>query len=323
MALIGGYEKMNLRDIIEVESGVSFTRTSNHDGGEWHSACPWCGGEDRFMVWAESDMPSYLCRRCERSGDAYQFLKEYCHMTHKEIMQYLHRDDKPKVRAPKPAPEAPNFTSAVAFNSANKDTYRKAVLEMRYDQSGQDWFKSFGIDWNFWGIGSDNRGWLIPHWFTAPDGSKFLKAIKLRFRYPTKIKYINFPGGKSSGVFNDHLVNAPDGSRKVSDDKPLIIVEAEKDAMLLCELGYDTIAYTPEKTWDYYLPVIVGNRKVLVWADNDMPGKDRAQRVAKAIKRDVKIVSLSDEKQPTDLVKRLGMKDSILYITELVESWLM
>jgi len=38
-------------------------------GGEWAGPCPWCGGNDRFRLWPNSDHPRYWCRGCDRRGD--------------------------------------------------------------------------------------------------------------------------------------------------------------------------------------------------------------------------------------------------------------
>ncbi len=41
----------------------------------YHSACPWCGGKDRFTIWGEENR--YWCRQCQRSGDTIQFLRDF------------------------------------------------------------------------------------------------------------------------------------------------------------------------------------------------------------------------------------------------------
>jgi hypothetical protein len=53
-------------------------------GGEWHSPCPVCGGNDRFHVWPNQDggetaqragVPgTWWCRSCDRGGDAIELL---------------------------------------------------------------------------------------------------------------------------------------------------------------------------------------------------------------------------------------------------------
>jgi hypothetical protein len=37
---------------------------------EYHGACLWCGGDDRFVVWTERDFPSWrwMCRQCSPDG---------------------------------------------------------------------------------------------------------------------------------------------------------------------------------------------------------------------------------------------------------------
>jgi hypothetical protein len=54
-------------------------------GGEWHSPCPVCGGEDRFHVWPNQNggetaqragvSGTWWCRACDQTGDVIEFLK--------------------------------------------------------------------------------------------------------------------------------------------------------------------------------------------------------------------------------------------------------
>jgi hypothetical protein len=60
-------------------------RVSSAKGGEWHSPCPVCGGNDRFHVWPSQDGGStaqragvpgtFWCRKCEAAGDVIDLLK--------------------------------------------------------------------------------------------------------------------------------------------------------------------------------------------------------------------------------------------------------
>lgn len=58
---------------------------------EYHSNCPWCGGEDRFITRPETGQYSCAIRAsgCGRHGDALDFLKNYCNMTHSEACEVL------------------------------------------------------------------------------------------------------------------------------------------------------------------------------------------------------------------------------------------
>jgi hypothetical protein len=42
---------------------------------EWAGPCPGCGGTDRFMVWTHRN--AWHCRRCEKTGDALEFLRAF------------------------------------------------------------------------------------------------------------------------------------------------------------------------------------------------------------------------------------------------------
>ena len=62
------------------ESGVEPKRVSSSGGGEYHSACPKCGGHDRFFFQPNYKMKNclgrYGCRQCEIKGDTIQFCRD-------------------------------------------------------------------------------------------------------------------------------------------------------------------------------------------------------------------------------------------------------
>lgn len=62
---------------------------------EYHSNCPWCGGKDRFITRPETGQYSCAIRAsgCGRSGDAIDFLMEYCQMERWEAVQDLGLED--------------------------------------------------------------------------------------------------------------------------------------------------------------------------------------------------------------------------------------
>lgn len=50
---------------------------SSRGGSEYHGPCPFCGGDDRFIVWPEQgNTGRYWCRQCNRKGDTIQFLRD-------------------------------------------------------------------------------------------------------------------------------------------------------------------------------------------------------------------------------------------------------
>lgn len=87
------------------EKGIEPKRVSNHKGGEYHSPCPGCGGDDRFHVWQEQNNGegSYWCRQCEKTGDAIQFLRDFDGLSFKEACERLGKplSQSPRYQTPK------------------------------------------------------------------------------------------------------------------------------------------------------------------------------------------------------------------------------
>lgn len=59
-----------------ISMDVDLTKTAGTKGGEYHGACPFCGGRDRLAVWPNAAKPGWWCRQCEKGGDAIQYLRE-------------------------------------------------------------------------------------------------------------------------------------------------------------------------------------------------------------------------------------------------------
>jgi DNA primase len=66
---------------------VKLKKVAQSHGGEYAGACPWCGGGDkrnvdRFRVWPAEGR--YWCRRCGRSGDEIQYLRERYDLSYRD-----------------------------------------------------------------------------------------------------------------------------------------------------------------------------------------------------------------------------------------------
>lgn len=63
------------------EKGLTPKRVATTQGGEYHSACPACGGTDRFILQPSKQMKNcvgyYFCRQCGIHGDSIQFAREF------------------------------------------------------------------------------------------------------------------------------------------------------------------------------------------------------------------------------------------------------
>ena len=107
---------MNVLDLL-IGSGISSKKAASTKGGEYHSACPGCGGNDRFHVWPQQNdgSGSYWCRGCGKSGDNIQFLIDFEGLTYPEACRQLEIEpQKTYLKAPrmpqKARPQAERFT---------------------------------------------------------------------------------------------------------------------------------------------------------------------------------------------------------------------
>ena len=79
---------MNIYDECESD-GIVFKKNSSTHGGVYCSECPFCGGDDRFVIWPnEKNGGRYWCRKCERKGDLIQYLRDFREMTFIDACDY-------------------------------------------------------------------------------------------------------------------------------------------------------------------------------------------------------------------------------------------
>src|ERR1700679_2238836 len=73
------------------QTGIHPKWVASTAGGEYHSACPACGGTDRFYIQPHRPMSKcdgyYSCRQCGSSGDAIQFARQFLNLSFQEAAQ--------------------------------------------------------------------------------------------------------------------------------------------------------------------------------------------------------------------------------------------
>ena len=87
-------------------------QASGAKGGEWHSPCPVCGGDDRFHIWPRQDggatcqragVPgTFWCRKCQAAGDIIDLLKFVDGLDYKAACQELRIEFTGASRASRP-----------------------------------------------------------------------------------------------------------------------------------------------------------------------------------------------------------------------------
>jgi len=82
----------DVKSLIERYASIDVvSKATVHGVLEYHSNCPFCGGTDRFITRPETGQFTCATRSsgCGKHGDAYDFLKLYCNMSHSEALETL------------------------------------------------------------------------------------------------------------------------------------------------------------------------------------------------------------------------------------------
>lgn len=231
------------------EIGLDPKKTSSNRGGEFHSACPLCGGNDRFMLWPAQGR--YWCRQCNASGDAIQFCRDFLHMSFPEARMRV-GDSSPKdfdtaPREPFFAPPPSWMVKAEEFvQGGHQRLLADKVLQSQILQERGLTLASirrYRLGWNpvdsmspreHWGLGKkmenghEKKLWL-------PQGSVIpiykndsLCRIKIRKSHWKEGdlygKYYQVPGSSNAmGIFGDPAHDVA------------VVVEAEYDAALVAQ----------------------------------------------------------------------------------------
>ncbi len=83
---------MTIPDLLQ-QGGITAKKVSSTNGGEYASPCPGCGGHDRFRSWPEQgDGGGWWCRRCGKSGDIIEYLKQFRGLKYLEALTFLGRE---------------------------------------------------------------------------------------------------------------------------------------------------------------------------------------------------------------------------------------
>jgi len=83
---------MNLIELAQ-QAGINPKWAAGTAGGEYHSSCPICGGDDRFYIQPFRKMKkcsgTFRCRQCGVYGDAIQFACMFLNYSYQEALQVV------------------------------------------------------------------------------------------------------------------------------------------------------------------------------------------------------------------------------------------
>ena len=99
---------------------------------EYASPCPGCGGDDRFVIFSDSDR--YWCRQCGASGDSIQYLRDFHRMNFRDATVAVGK------LVPKTVLQKPNRMSYVKkdVDAVARKTVQPSIWRKRMDDLS-DW----------------------------------------------------------------------------------------------------------------------------------------------------------------------------------------
>ena len=250
---------MNLLEIVE-EKGLLFQRASSTKGGEFHSPCPNCGGDNRFMFWPKDDQ--YWCRQCNVKGDSIQFCRDFLGLDYRSAClksgieaktSFSNRTARTSLYSPERVCLPPNIWQKKAREFVLKshfDLLNDSVgLHLLYDRGFSiETIKSFSLGWNpqdeflflsEWGLpqiikenGQEKKLWLPKGILIPTVNETAMVKLKIRrccWKEGDKLpKYVEISGSmKCPSFYGSHL------------NKPIIIIESELDAILTQQFASD------------------------------------------------------------------------------------
>ncbi|NNF97960.1 MAG: helicase [Desulfobacteraceae bacterium] len=295
---------MNVLELLKAETGIHAKHVSTTKGGEYHSPCPGCGGDDRFHVWPEQNngRGSYWCRGCGKTGDDIQYLMDFQGLGFQDACIRLDRDipSYTDIRAPKEIKKRPTWTPHTNQDPGQTWLERaKAFAEwankhLQKNKNQIDYLATRGITpdtiarhqlgWNpenyyrprsAWALaditkenGKKKKLW-IPQGLVIPThapASSGDRVIRLRIRRPEgQPRYYAIPGSNMAPMII--------GPQK----KALVIVESELDAILTAQdagelVGVIAMGSSSAKPDHTANRIITAAKAILVALDFDTAG---------------------------------------------------
>lgn len=298
---------MTLLDLLSSD-GFDLKRKAAISGGEYAGPCPWCGGDDRFVVWP--DHPKYKggrywCRQCHKSGDIMQYLKELRGMDYRAACKFL--GEQPKFRSHSIASLRQAKTPIFPREFISPDTVwqKKAAAFLEGCQScllsnegegvraflhgkglNDETIKRSGIGWNPTSIFFDRQSWGLsqevndhgrPRKLWIPEGLVIPcfengKVVRLRIRCSDQRdgrRYILVSGSSNQPMVWNLI--------KMS----IIIVESELDGLLLWQetgdlIGVVALGSAQAKPDNKTHEALIKAEKILIALDVDDAGAKAA-----------------------------------------------
>ena len=135
---------MQIHELMQAYDG-QLKKQETTNGVEYTGVCPWCGSQDKFVVWPENGR--YWCGACGKAGNEIQYLIDRRGLSFKEACILLGRHPGPRKHSPMPAlPWSPAEAKAPRVLWQMKATNFLAIaINTLWSKQGEpirDWLKA-------------------------------------------------------------------------------------------------------------------------------------------------------------------------------------
>lgn len=267
---------------------------------EFSSACPECGGRDRFVIKTDG-RERYWCRQCGIKGDAIEYLMRFDGMTYREAARTTGKDISSPARqrsghrqpqAPPKAPPPPAWLErARSLTDFCHQTlmHRPDRLQWLQVERGlnEQTARRFKLGWNgrdtwqamaSWGLPPEKREDGRKKKVFIPSGLVIPGPGRVRIRRDNPGEHGRYLAVKGSG--SAPLVIG----RDLPADCLAVVIESELDGMLLSqEFSRQYLIVALGSTSNVPSPALLNNLRkrpmVLICMDNDDPGRVAAGKL--------------------------------------------
>lgn len=254
---------MSLIDLLQ-DDGHQLKQKANIRGGEYAGPCPFCGGNDRFIVWPQDRGGRYWCRGCNKRGDSIQYLRDFRGLRYVEACEILGLQPRlhsyTAIRPIKPifTPKVATMPELIWTSEAGTFLERcqqylwsdqgKDAHDFLYNEKGltKDTIIHAALGWNpaeaylsrgSWGLpnelnekGQPKKLWL-PRGVVIPCiENGHVSRLRIRRDDPNAVPRYYVAPGSSMGSMSWGL-----------DKKILIIIESELDGLLVYQEAGDMV----------------------------------------------------------------------------------
>ncbi|GKT10537.1 primase-helicase zinc-binding domain-containing protein [Desulforhabdus sp. TSK] len=292
--------------------GITVKNVSNTNGGEYSSPCPGCGGKDRFRSWPEQGQGGkWWCRRCGKSGDLIQYLREFHGLSFRDACKRLGMvNDGCKIvpganlyknnrnggqRKPRPISNPPALwqnkaesfvlyaetnlwsdvgTESLGWLKEQRGLIDETIKTFRLGWNPQDWYPKREV----WGLPTKLKENDRPKKLVLPTGlviPKLQNGKILRLRTRRAVPYNGSRYSDLPGSNKGALV-IPGGKGKV-----VVVVESDLDALLIWQEAKDLVTVmalgsAQARPDEEASNVLEGVQDILVALDVDDAGANEA-----------------------------------------------